>query len=111
MQPYAPDSKYLRTDMGPYPGGVPYLTSEYLQDERIINKNVGRPTNGSIRTSVHTRTRDQNSVNVDQFGFMDTKETLDIVTTMLVDGVNVVAAGLNQGRAPIFLVPYSKCIP
>lgn len=75
MQPYAPDSKYLRTDMGPYPGGVPYLTSEYLQDERIINKNVGRPTNGSIRTSVHTRTRDQNSVNVDQFGFMDTKET------------------------------------
>lgn len=74
MQPYAPDSKYLRADMGNYPGGVPYLTSEYLQDERVINKNVGRPTNGSIRTSVHTRTRDQNTINVDQLAFMDTKE-------------------------------------
>lgn len=72
MQPYAPDSQYLRTDMGPYPGGVPYLTSEFLQDERVINKNVGRPTNGSIRTSVLTRTRDQNSINVNQLGFMDT---------------------------------------
>lgn len=61
--------------MGPYPGGVPYLTSEFLQDERVINKNVGRPTNGSIRTSVHTRTRDQNSINVDQLAFMDTQET------------------------------------
>lgn len=72
MQPYAPDSQQLRTDMGQYPGGVPYLTSEFLQDERTINKNVGRPTNGSIRTSVLTRTRDQNSINVNQLGFMDT---------------------------------------
>lgn len=72
MQPYAPDSKYLRTDMGAYPGGVPYLTSEFLQDENVINKNVGRPTNGSIRTSVLTRTRDQNSINVNQLAFIDT---------------------------------------
>ena len=37
-----------------------------------------------------------NTVFIDEVQFMDTKETLDIVTTMLVDGVNVVAAGLNQ---------------
>lgn len=75
MQPYAPDSKYMRANLPGYPGGTNYLTSEFLQDERYINKNVGRPTNGSVRTSVSTRSRDQNTINVNQLAFMDTEET------------------------------------
>lgn len=36
------------------------------------------------------------TVFLDEVQFMDTTQTLDIVSQMLVDGVNVVAAGLNQ---------------
>ncbi len=36
------------------------------------------------------------TVFLDEVQFMDTKQTLDVVHQMLVDGINVVAAGLNQ---------------
>lgn len=72
--PRAPGSKYLRTNMGPYPGGVSYLTPNYINNDRQVNKAPGRRTNGSIRTTVHTRTRDQNVINVDQFAFMDVRK-------------------------------------
>ena len=71
MQPHAPGSAYPRADMGTYLGGVPYFTSECLQDERVINTNVGRPTNGSTRTTVHTPTREHESNNSDPSAFMD----------------------------------------
>lgn len=71
VDPRAPGSKYLDVGLGRnYPGGVPYLTTSYLSD-KTVNKAPGRRTNGSVRTTVHTRTRDQNYINVDQFAFMD----------------------------------------
>lgn len=73
--PRAPGAKYLKTDMGNYPGGVPYLTDKYINNDTKVNKTPGRKTNGSIRTTVMTRTRDQNVINVDQFAFMDTRKT------------------------------------
>lgn len=73
--PRAPGSKVMRTNMGPYPGGVPYLTDKYINNDKQVNKTPGRKTNGSIRTTVMTRTRDQNTINVDQFAFMDTRKT------------------------------------
>lgn len=36
------------------------------------------------------------TVFLDEVQFMDTTQTLDVVTQMLVDGVNVITAGLNQ---------------
>jgi hypothetical protein len=71
--PRAPGSKYLRSGMNGYPGGVPYLTDKYINNDKSVNKTPGRKTNGSIRQTVITRTVDQNSINVDQFAFMDTK--------------------------------------
>lgn len=73
MDPRAPGSKYLRTDMGPYPGGVQYLTPNYINNDKQVNKTPGRKVNGSIRTTIHTRTRDQNYINVDQFCFIDVR--------------------------------------
>lgn len=74
LDPRAPGSKYLRANMPGYPGGVPYLTSSYINNDSQVNKTPGRKTNGSIRTTVHTRTRDQNYINVDQFAFMDVRK-------------------------------------
>lgn len=71
MDPRAPPSKRLRTDMGPYPGGVPYLTDKYINNDGQINKTPGFRTNGSIRITVHTYTDDQDYINVDQFAFLD----------------------------------------
>lgn len=102
MQPYAPGSKYLKTDMGRYPGGVPYLTSEFLQDEQDINKNVGRSTNGSIRTSVLTRTRDQNSINLNQLGFMDT-HLMDRPVLYNLQALNWWLVDMNEGGGYNFL--------
>ena len=74
VDPRAPGSKYLDVGLGRnYPGGVPYLTDSYLSD-KAVNKAPGRRTNGSVRTTVHTRTRDQNYINVDQFAFMDVRK-------------------------------------
>lgn len=73
MDPRAPSSKIIKDDMGPYPGGMPGITPNYLNNDRRINKTVGWRTNGSIRTTIQTRTRDQNFINVNQFAFIDTR--------------------------------------
>jgi hypothetical protein len=74
VDPRAPGSKFLDAGLGKkYPGGVPYLTDRYLSDKEV-NKAPGRRTNGSVRTTVHTRTRDQNYINVDQFAWMDVRK-------------------------------------
>ena len=74
VDPRAPGSKFLDVGLGRnYPGGVPYLTDSYLSD-KAVNKAPGRRTNGSVRTTVHTRTRDQNYINVDQFAWMDVRK-------------------------------------
>jgi thymidine kinase len=44
----------------------------------------------------HLKPYNFHTVFIDETQFMDTIETLAVVTQMLVDGVNVVAAGLNQ---------------
>lgn len=72
VDPRAPSSKIIRADMGPYPGGVPGITPQYLNNDRRVNKTVGWRTNGAIRTTVETRARDQNFINVNQLAFMDT---------------------------------------
>lgn len=58
--------------MGPYPGGVPYLTDKYI-NEPGINKTPGQRTNGTIKTTVQTKTRDQDFINVGQIAFMDAR--------------------------------------
>lgn len=68
----APSSKTIRSDMGPYPGGMPGITPNYINNDRSVNKTPGWRTNGSIRTTVQTRTRDQNFVNINQLAFIDT---------------------------------------
>ena len=74
VDPRAPGSKFLDVGLGRnYPGGVPYLTDSYLSD-KAVNKAPGRRTNGSVRATVHTRTRDQNYINVDQFAWMDVRK-------------------------------------
>lgn len=73
VDPRAPPSKTIRSDMGPYPGGMPGITPNYINNDKRINKTVGWRTNGSIRTTVQTRTRDQNFVNVNQLAFIDTR--------------------------------------
>lgn len=71
VDPRAPGSKYLDVGLGrKYPGGVPYLTNKIL-NEKEVNKTPGAKANGAVRATVHTRTRDQNYINVDQFAFMD----------------------------------------
>ena len=42
-----------------------------------------------------------NTVFIDEIQFMDTKETVDNVTTMLERGIHVVAAGLDQDSAGV----------
>ena len=72
--PRAPSSQRIRADMSaPYPGGLNYLTPSYINNDSRVNKTVGKNTNGSIRTTVETRTRDQNYINVHQLAFLDTK--------------------------------------
>lgn len=73
VDPRAPSSKMIRSDMGPYPGGMPGITPNYMNNDRQVNKTPGWRTNGAIRTTVQTRTRDQNYVNVNQVAFIDTK--------------------------------------
>lgn len=73
MDPRAPSSQYIRSDMGPYPGGMPGITPNYINNDKRINKTVGWRTNGAIRTTIQTRTRDQNFINVNQFAFIDTR--------------------------------------
>lgn len=73
VDPRAPSSKFIKSDMGPYPGGMPGMTPNYINNDKRVNKTVGWRTNGSIRTTVQTRTRDQNFVNVNQLAFIDTK--------------------------------------
>lgn len=73
VDPRAPPSKTIRADMGPYPGGMPGITPNYINNDKRINKTVGWRTNGAIRTTVQTRTRDQNFVNVNQLAFIDTE--------------------------------------
>lgn len=73
VDPRAPSSKVVRSEMGPYPGGMSGITPSYINNDKRVNKTVGWRTNGSIRTTVQTRTRDQNYVNVNQLAFIDTK--------------------------------------
>lgn len=44
----------------------------------------------------HLKQYNYHTVFLDEVQFMDTKETMENVHQMLVDGVNVIAAGLNQ---------------
>lgn len=71
--PRAPSSQRIKSNMGPYPGGMPGITPNYINNDKLVNKSVGLNTNGSIRTTVQTRSRDQNYVNVNQLAFIDTK--------------------------------------
>jgi hypothetical protein len=73
VDPRAPSSQMIKSDMGPYPGGMPNMTPAYMNNDKRVNKSVGLGTNGSVRTTVQTRTRDQNYVNINQIAFIDTK--------------------------------------
>lgn len=72
VDPRAPSSQRIRYGDNNYPGGQSNITSDIINN-RNVNTTPGWRTNGSIRTTVQTRTRDQNYVNINQFAFMDTK--------------------------------------
>jgi hypothetical protein len=74
MNIMAPISQRPRADMGPYPGGQPSITDKYMSTGGRINNTPGWRTNGSIRISIETRTRDQNHINVNQVAWLFNKD-------------------------------------
>lgn len=85
-----PPSKVLRTDMGPYPGGTPYLTDNIVQSSSI-NMTSGNNTNGVIHTTINTRTKDQKLINSHQMAFYDARDELKPVLRSLQSVNNILA--------------------
>lgn len=65
-----PPSKYMRTDAGSYPGGVPFLTTRPLE-QPSLNVHHNMNTNGNINITIVTATRDQALLNTHNLVFVD----------------------------------------
>lgn len=63
-----PSAKFPKSNMGPFPGGVSYLTPKIFNK---VNNTPGFRTNGRIATTILSRSRDQSKVNVNQLLFLD----------------------------------------
>ena len=73
--PSQPGSKFLKSDIGgPYPGGVPYLTSSDTQNANV-NMTSGNNVNGTIKNTITTRTKDQDLLNIHQLAFVDAENS------------------------------------
>lgn len=72
VDPRPPAKRYITSEAQGYPGSIPYITPQYINNDRQVNKTHGDLTNGYVRCTIMTRTKDQPVINIHQFAFLDT---------------------------------------
>lgn len=94
--PVQPGSKVIRTDTGSYTREKPYITDKYdAPPGRTMSQ--GYPTNGTVKISYETRTKDQSLVNIFNMAFIDTERPDKLIIRSL-QQVNEILASRDEFR-------------